>query len=181
MAMKRPLLPLIMLATGTILGVLSAARLLDGQAEATSADANAWQEWRGGGDDLRNTYFTGHFLSQGQVPPPKGTRLLVRSTDDEGQTLRGSCVISVEGKLPAARWWFVAATSGRQRVTLDAAQAVREADGSTVIAVASAPTPGNWLVPPGDGAYELQLVLLGVDDTAALAPGSLPRVRKLWC
>ena len=179
--MTRSFLPLVMLIVGALLGVLSAGRMLDGQAQPIPGEPNGWREWRGGEDSLRNTYSIGHYLSKGQIPPPKGVRYFVRNTDDEGQTLRGSCAISIEGKFPLSRWWFAAAVSGDERTTLDAGQAVRQADGTTVIAIASAPAQGNWLAPPNDATYELQFVLLGVDESAVPTPGGLPRVRKLGC
>ena len=118
---------------------------------------------------------------RGQVPPPRGSRYLMRLLDDEGQSLRGDCVVSIEGKMPAARWWFIAANDGTTRTTLDAGMAVREASGDYVIAVSSNPVPGNWLAPPGSGSYELNLVLLGVDSDDAQAGVPLPRVKRLGC
>jgi hypothetical protein len=181
MAMKRSMMPLAMLAAGLGLGLLSGNYMLQITNTATPVGSSGWNELRIDGDDLRSTYMTGHFLVQGQVPPPKGARFLTRSVDDDGQSLRGDCVVSVEGKIPAGRWWFVGAESGRLRNTIDASQAVRETSGDVSIAVSTSPTPGNWLVPPNGGSYELQLVLLGVDNTEPLAAGLLPRVRRLWC
>jgi hypothetical protein len=49
------------------------------------------------------------------------------------------------------------------------------------VSLSVSPVPGNWLVPPSSGAYELQLVLLGLTDDVAGATPLLPHVKRLWC
>jgi hypothetical protein len=177
--MMRAVLPLIMLALGLLLGTLSAQHMMETASGATPIPQTGWSEIRIAKDRWQSVYLVGHFLRRGQVPPPKGTRFFVRSLDDDGNSLRGDCLVTLEGKIPQSRWWFVSAASGGNRATLDAAQAIRETTGETNISLSVSPVPGNWLVPPGGGAYELQLVLLGLDD-ATEAP-ALPRVKRLWC
>ena len=179
--MNRAIIPLIMLAAGLGLGLLSAQYMMENASGATPVSNTGWIEIRAGNQDLQSTYLAGHFLRRGQFPPPKGTRFFARTEDDDGNRLRGDCVVTMEGAFPIARWWFVSASSGSSRTALDASDAIRETSGETAVSVSVSPVPGNWLVPPTSGDYELQLVLLGVsDDVAGVAP-TLPRVKRLWC
>lgn len=176
--MKRFVAPLVLLLTGLILGVLSAQYMMENASVAAPIANSKWKEIRVGGEDLKSSYLAGHFLRRGQVPPPKGTRFYVRNTDDEGNSLRGDCVVTLEGRMPASRWWFVSSASSSGRKTLDAAQAIREGSGEVTISISVSPVAGNWLVPADGGNYDLQLVLLGVDDDT---PPVLPSVKRLWC
>jgi hypothetical protein len=179
--MMRAVFPLLLLGLGLLLGTLSAQHMMETASGATPVAQSGWSEIRIEKSNWQSIYLVGHFLRRGQVPPPKGTRFFVRSFDDDGNSLRGDCLVSVEGKIPTSRWWFVSAAAGSGRTTFDAAQAVRETSGDTNIGLSVSPVPGNWLVPPGNGAYELQLVLLGVDNAVDASPPVLPRVKRLWC
>jgi hypothetical protein len=179
--MNRAIIPLIMLAIGLGLGVLSAQYMMENASIAAPVANTGWKEIRAGNQDLQSTYLAGHFLRRGQLPPPKGTRFFVRSEDDDGNSLRGDCLVTMEGAFPVSRWWFVSALSGSARTSLDASQAIRETSGETSVSLSVSPVPGNWLVPPSSGAYELQLVLLGVSDDVAGATPLLPHVKRLWC
>jgi hypothetical protein len=178
MGMNRIVAPLVLLVTAVALGLLSAQYMMENASVAVPIANSKWTEIRVGGEDLQSSYLAGHFLRRGQVPPPKGTRFYVRNADDDGNRLRGDCVVALEGRMPAARWWFVSAASSTGRKTLDAAQAIREASGDIAISLSVSPVAGNWLIPADDGNYDLQLVLLGVDDGA---PPVLPSVKRLWC
>lgn len=179
--MNRAIIPLVMLAVGLGFGPLSAQYMMENASIAAPIGASGWKEIRSGSEDLNAMYLAGHFLRRGQLPPPKGSRFFVRTEDDDGNSLRGECLVTVEGTFPAARWWFLSASSGGARTSLDVSQAIREASSETAVSVSVSPVPGNWLVPPGGGGYELQLVLLGsFDDVAGVLP-ALPRVKRLWC
>lgn len=179
--MKRFAIPLVMLATGLGFGLLSAQYMMENASGAVPVSNSGWKEIRSGGEEMSSTYLTGHFLTRGQLPPPKGTRFYVRSEDDDGNSLRGDCLVTVEGVFPDARWWFVSASSGDNRNAIDVSQVVREASGETSLSLSTSPVPGNWMVPPAPGGYELQLVLLGMGEDVAGIPPSLPRVKRLWC
>jgi hypothetical protein len=176
--MLRLFLNLSMLLAGLVFGVLSARYMMDRVTVSAQAGAGKWTEISLAGDTLSGTYLAGHFLRRGQVPPPNGVRYFVRDTDDEGNLLRGDCVVSLEGSVPASRWWFVSVDDGSTRKGLDAGQVVREGDGQINISVSISPVPGNWLVPPSTGRFELQLILQGVFGDPAL---KLPGVKRLWC
>jgi hypothetical protein len=178
MKMNRTVAPLVLLVSGVVLGLLSARYMMENASVAIPIANSKWTEIRVGGEDLQSSYLAGHFLRRGQVPPPKATRFYVRNVDDDGNSLRGDCVVTVEGQMPTARWWFVSAASSGGRKTLDAAQVIREASGDFAISLSVSPVAGNWLVPADGGNYDLQLVLLGVEDGAQPV---LPSVKRLWC
>jgi hypothetical protein len=170
--------PLSLLIAGTALGLLSAQYLMENANVAVPVANSAWKEIQLSSESLQSSYLAGHFLRRGQVPPLKGSRFFVRSVDDEGNSLRGDCVVTLEGRVPPARWWFVGASSASGRATLDAAQVIRESSGEVAVSVSLTPVAGNWIIPADGNSYELQLVLLGIDDTAIV---SLPTVKRLWC
>jgi hypothetical protein len=177
--MRRKLVPTIMLLAGSAFGFLSAEYLMETKNVAVPVADSKWQEVQQPGSDFQSTYLTGHFLGRGEIPPPKGARFFVRTVDDEGNVLRGDCLVAMEGRLPETRWWFVSAARGNTRKTLDAGQAVREANGETNVSFFESPVPGNWIIPPSS-TYELQLVLLGVEG-AADEKLDLPKLKRLRC
>ncbi len=176
--MKRFIVPSCLLVAGVALGLLSAQYLMENASVAAPVANSNWSEIQIGGETLQSSYQAGHFLRRGQVPPPKGTRFFVRSVDEEGNSLRGDCLVTLEGRIPPARWWFISTASNGGRATLDAAQAIRETSGDIAVSVSMSPVAGNWLVPKGSGAYQLQLVLMGAEDETVL---TLPTVKRLWC
>jgi hypothetical protein len=179
--MNRAIIPLILLCAGLVLGLLSAQYMMEHATLEAPIANSGWKEIRAGNQDLKSTYLAGHFLRRGQLPPPKGSRFFVRTADDDGNGLRGDCVVTVSGTFPVARWWFVSASSGKGRTSLDAAEAIRETSGETMLSLSMSPVPGNWLIPPSGGAYELQLVLFGLTEDAAGYVPPLPRVKRLGC
>lgn len=170
-----------MLVAGLSLGLLSARYLMENASVAAPAAGGRWLEVKPEGDDLNAIYLAGHFLRRGEVPPLKGSKFFVRQADDEGNSLRGDCVVTFEGKIPDARWWFVSADANGIRTALDAGEAVREATGDYTISISDNPVPGNWLVPPTTGSYSLSLVLLDAVTPPSTEQLALPAVKRLWC
>jgi hypothetical protein len=179
--MQRYLIPPLLLAAGLSFGLLSARYMMENASVASPIANSNWTEIKTDGGDLNASYLTGHFLRKGQVPPLKGTRFFTRSLDDEGNSLRGDCVVTVEGKLPEARWWFVSAETGNTRTALDAGEAVREPTGEYAISISTNPVPGNWLTPPTTSSYNLSLVLLDATAEPTTEALKLPSVKRLWC
>ncbi len=179
--MKKFFIPPLMLLAGLSIGLLSAQYLMENATVASPVANSKWSEIKVGGDDLNATYLAGHFLRRGQVPPLKGARFFVRDSDDDGNSLRGDCLVSLEGKVPDARWWFVSAEGSGIRTALDAGEVVRESTGDISVSISETPAPGNWFLPPKSGSYSLALVLL--DAAPEVTPNSLalPSVRRLWC
>lgn len=181
MPMQRFLISSLMLLAGLSFGLLSARYMMENVSMASPVAGGKWMEVKPDGDDFNAVYLSGHFLRRGQVPPLKGSRFFVRQLDDDGNTLRGDCVVTFEGKMPDARWWFVSADASDKRTALDAGEAVREASGNYTISISDNPVPGNWLIPPTTGTYALTLVLLDVVAETNGTTTSLPTVKRLWC
>ena len=75
----------------------------------------------------------------------------MRSTDDDGNQIRTTCLYEVSGPMPAARRWSMSVTGADGvAATLGAGEAVYEPDGSLRVYLSSQPVPGNRLtLPPG--------------------------------
>jgi hypothetical protein len=179
--MRKFLITTTMLVAGLSLGLLSARYLMENASTAAPLPGGQWTEIKTSADDLKSIYLTGHFLQRGEVPPLKGSRFFVRQLDDDGNILRGDCVVTLEGKMPEARSWLVSADGKNQRSALDASEAVREASGDYTISISTSPVPGNWLVPPTTGSYAMTLVLLDIAQTDPNEKLVLPTVKRLWC
>jgi hypothetical protein len=177
--LKRLTMPIVLLLIGAIAGLVSARQMMATESIAAGT-TSGWIEILSEDDSFNAFYTTAHFLQRGEVPPPRGARFFMRTVDDDGNELRGDCLVSVEGKMPNARWWMLNAASGAQRSSMDAGQVVRETNGDMIVAFAVTPTPGNWVVPPYNGAYELQLVIHGLNEGRGSVL-ALPRVKRLWC
>lgn len=179
--MRKLLITCLMLLAGLGFGLLSARYMMENMSMAVPVGSGNWTEIKPDSDDLNGLYLSGHFLRRGEVPPLKGSRFFVRQVDDEGNTLRGDCVVAIEGKTPDARWWFVSADAGGTRKALDAGEVVREASGNFTISISDNPVPGNWLVPPTTGAYSISLVWLDTATDGTAASMAMPAVKRLWC
>ena len=178
--MKKLGIILLVIATGLLLGWLS-ARIMLNQADANGSPAlGGWHASSVSGTGLLSIYESGHYLLSGKLPPPGHVRLFSRTVDDDGNQLRGDCVVVLEGTMPQARWWSVNAQGGGPAQGIAAGNAVEEAAGTVAITVSRNPMPGNWFAPATDGNYTL---LLALQDLTADEDGGykLPTVRRLWC
>lgn len=165
---------------GLSFGWLSVRQMMDLPARAsTDGKTGAWHEVAPAGDSFAAFYTMAHFLSRGQVPPPADVRLFVREKDDDGNALRGECLVTLHGRLPPARWWFVSSErDGEAPLRLDAGHAILDPDGAITVNLARAPAPGNWIALESDGAYTLELVL-HEPATGTMPP--LPSVKRGGC
>jgi hypothetical protein len=169
---------------GIVIGIGSAAMRLSGAGSIPVTGNNAWQELDpASGNDLL-PYSIGRYLASGQVPPSFSIRQFTRTRDEEGNALRGDCAYVLEGKVPAARWWTLAATDEDGRVVspksvVVAGQAFRDAEGTMRVSFAPWPVSGNW-VHVTSGTYAMMLSLHdGQDDDEKSL--TLPVVRKGRC
>ncbi len=110
---------------------------------------------------------------------------LWRDTATDGVTLRGDCMTTLEGTIPPARWWTIAAVdkdgvAEGARSVLSASAAVLEADGHIIVHLSAEPQPGNWIAPASGGTYSLALTLH--DPVLPLPAGEpLPRLTRVGC
>jgi hypothetical protein len=169
---------------GIAIGLGSAAVRLSDAGSIAVPGNNAWAELDpASGNDVL-PYSIGRYLGSGQVPPSVTIRQFKRTRDEEGNALRGDCAYVLEGKVPPARWWTLAATDEEGRVVGDqsvivAGQAFRDAEGMMRVSFAPWPVSGNW-VHVGSGTYSLMLSLHDGQDEDE-TPLTLPVVRKGRC
>jgi hypothetical protein len=145
-------------------GLATAVVALNSVGLSGNSDPANWQRWNLAEDSLSLPYALGHFLTAGQVPPTNASKQYVRRTDNTGKGLNASCTAVVAGVIPATRWWTLAATANNgtttsKRGVLNAGQAVVDANGQLHVRIGREPMPGNWLVPPSNGAFMLVLTL----------------------
>ncbi|MFD1705041.1 DUF1214 domain-containing protein [Methylopila henanensis] len=121
-------------------------------------------------------YLRARIARSGEAPLAYGDGLSFdATTDDAGRPLDAACDYRLEGDLPAARLWTLAAftpTGGRLanplgRFATSSAETVRMAGRPIVIELARDARPGDWLPLGGEGPFTLRLSLY---DTALGTP-----------
>jgi hypothetical protein len=166
---------------GLAIGLSSAIYGLDGFGLKPVAGSAGWQEWRLSANDRFEPYAVGHFLESGKVPTPSSARYYVRSSDDDGNSLRGDCVVSIEGPLIPARWWSITIDSSgnvSDSGVLSAGKVLLQADGHLIATVSREPMAGNWMEPATTGPYQ---IIYAVSEPTPLAALELPRVKRSGC
>jgi hypothetical protein len=166
---------------GLALGLASAVYSFDNLGLRSVANQNGWQEWRLAASDRFEPYAVGHFLSAGRVPTPSSAKFFVRSVDDDGNSLRGDCVFTVEGATVRSRWWSLSVESDGDSYTpstLSAGKAFLEEDGRLIATVSHDPSPGNWIRPRTTGRFQ---IIYTISDAAPGEVFDLPRVKKSGC
>jgi hypothetical protein len=146
---------------GLLLGIFSAVNALGSYGLVAVAAHPGWAEWQLNSGDTKLIYTLGHFLSGGQLPPPKLAQSFVRTTDDEGNSLRSDCIYVVKGEITPARWWTMSINQAgglSAHSVLTAGEALVDKDGVLKITVSQHPMPGNWLQPDG-GSVSLVYVI----------------------
>jgi hypothetical protein len=165
---------------GLGLGVYSGMQALESTGLEKVSGNGGWQEWRLGENDRSLPYALGHFLSAGQVPPPRDARYFVRSLDDDGNALTGDCVFKIEGPEIASRWWSLRAGENATSI-LTAGQALVSDMGQLNVMLSPHPMPGNWILPPSSTRYTLTYVINQPAPSKNGAGLILPSVKKAGC
>ncbi len=179
--MGRFAFPAIALLAGVLLGVVSAMNALGSVGLKPVAPTSKWSEWQLNGASTTLVYSLGHFLGDGQLPPPKSARYFVRSLDEDGNSLRVDCIYVVEGKVTPARWWTMSvapAATAAPRSELSAGEAVLSQDGNLKVTISARPAPGNWIVPAGSGSLALHFI---VNEPVLGQDVVLPTITKSGC
>jgi hypothetical protein len=179
--MKKLLAVFISIVAGLVIGLVSAQTMMQRAVDAQEGSVGNWHSVRIAAESSSGFYAASGFLRKGQLPPPRGARFYTRNLDDDGNALRGGCVVSIEGKMPDVRWWSVKTQSATGFASLDAGEALREADGTLVISISRAPSPGNWLKALDDNTYDLNLVIFDPAQASKEPAPPLPAVKRLWC
>ncbi len=166
--------------SGLLLGILSAVSALGSYGLRPVANNPAWAEWQLAGNDTKLVYTLNHFLSGGQLPPPKLAQSFVRTTDESGSRLRSDCVYLVEGKITPARWWTMSVSQAgglSAHSVLTAGEAIVDQDDGLKVTISTRPMPGNWLEPDGSN---ISLVYV-VNEAQNGQTVELPSVTKKGC
>lgn len=165
---------------GLLMGILSAVNAMGSYGLTPDVENPAWAEWQVNGSDTRLVYSLGHFLSGGQLPPPKLARSFVRTTDDSGSRLSSDCVYLIEGKITPARWWTMSVNQAgglAGHTVLTAGEAVVEKDDVLKVTISAHPAPGNWIEPEG-GSITLTYTINEAPNGQTV---QLPSITKKGC
>jgi hypothetical protein len=179
--MGRFTFPAIALLAGVLLGVISAMSALGSVGLKPVAPTSKWSEWQLNGASTTLVYSLGHFLGDGQLPPPKSARYFVRSLDEDGNSLRVDCVYVVEGKVTPARWWTMSVAptaTAAPRSELSAGEAVLAQDSNLKVTISARPAPGNWIVPTNSSSLALHFI---VNEPVLGQDVVLPTITKSGC
>jgi hypothetical protein len=169
------------LLVGVILGIVTALHGLGTYGLKPVANAPRWFQWQVSGNDQTMIYALGHFLGDGQLPPPKSAASYLRSVDDEGNGLRADCTYVIEGKVTPSRWWSMSVAEAGEAAPqseLTAGEAVVSQQGDIRVAVSARPMPGNWIVPASSSGFTLHYVVYEAVPNAEMM---LPAIKKTGC
>lgn len=139
---------------GLAAGCLSAFVMIQ---SAGVEPVEAGTPWLSRAEALRDTagfYTRAHYLLDARLPPGPGQLTeATAETDSDGRPLTGNCTYRLSATGPLPRWWSISVIGGESasaplQSTAASESAIREPDGSVVIAVAPSPHTGNWLKSP---------------------------------
>jgi hypothetical protein len=142
---------------GCVAGVASAYAVMG----SLDAGEGPWRD-RQAGVVSGNPYALARQLLTGRLPAPAPAAEFEYARDEDGAALDPDCTYLIEGKVPAALWWSLAAGSGgggRRPSSIASGEAVAEQDGTVRIRVSPEPQPGNWIAPPSAGPFVIRLAL----------------------
>ena len=166
---------------GILLGIITAINAFGSVGLKAVSGSPHWSEWRLEQSDSMLIYALGHFLSAGQLPPPKSARFFERNVDDEGNGLRADCAYVLQVKLTPSRWWTLSVANAgvlSPHTEITAGEAFIGSDGILKVTISARPSPGNWIVPSVDGSMNLHFI---VNEPTASEVLMLPTVTKNGC
>ncbi|MET0313525.1 MAG: DUF1214 domain-containing protein [Hansschlegelia sp.] len=130
---------------------------------------------------------------RGEAPLSIGDGLaFMATTDDQGRPLDAACDYTLEGALPPARLWTIAAfdPQGRrlsrpgEEPALTSANVARTVGAPLTITFSREPAPGNWTQLHGAGAFRLRLTFYDTALGSALQreiPQTLLSIKRGLC
>jgi hypothetical protein len=170
---------------------LSYYSLTDGRFFGVYRDG-PWSAWPDAGTNAPDPYTSAYLSRSGtlQLGRSEGIRF-VAETDSDGRPLRPDCRYRIDGQMPLAAFWTLAATapdgtliaSGSGAKAINSARIAREADGSAVIHVGRSLSPGNWYEISPEGRFWLVLTLYDTTLFSGLGPAfsGLPSIAAEGC
>lgn len=190
--MRRPLVTMLTLFFGVVLGLLTAKAALDGELGFSRLTYGPWVGNPRLGGVNADPYTKARLIRSGELPlgGGEGITFIAEQTSD-GQSLSTACTYAIEGEMAAARYWTLTATTREgapfqnpsRRYGFTSSEILREPGGSVRIALSALPQAGNWL--PLSGAAPLRLTLRLYDtplaNEAAGVEPAWPAIRRLSC
>jgi hypothetical protein len=158
-----------------------------------AARSGSWTAWpRSGAMDV-DPYARAIVARKADVPLGNGEGIVfVAHADADDRPLDGRCDYSLEGAMPAARLWTLAAYTPKGRIAdvndghreLTSANVLRSSDGEARIVAAPFARAGNWLAVPHARPFALALTLYdaAASPTQTSLEGlPLPTIRRGAC
>ena len=191
--LKNALLALLTLAIAVGGGAASVWYALESQQGVGAVGVGGWIAHPDIGTPDADPYTKARIAREGILALGRAEGVpFVAQRDSSGQPLRAECAYTVEGSIPAARFWRLCATDALQHnlrsdgdryAALQSYELVRAPDDSVSIAVGSRPRPGNWLFVRASGPMVLVLTLY---DTPISTGGdfgglAMPQVLRVGC
>ena len=154
--MRRFIWATVYVAFGVAAGCFSAFALIQSAGVKPVAGDEPWQTRTAALAGPNAFYVRSHYLLEGRLPPaPSQLGEATAENDADGRPLSGGCSYLITSTGPLPRWWSIGVASAAFQSTADSDTAVREADGSVRITVATPPQPGNWLKAPDRRRFTL--------------------------
>ncbi len=185
-------LVVIVIAAGVGLG--SAWLVIDRQIAFEAVQSGSWTAWPYASEAGSDPYVRAGMVTSGFVPLniAEGLAFTAR-LDSAGRPIRADCTYVVSGRMPAARWWTLAAyrdedftlmDNPAQRYGFDSTEALRRQDGTLEVIVSPLVQAGNWL--PSDGAagelrYMLRLYDTPLSIGGTVGDAELPTIERRGC
>jgi len=173
--------------TGALAGAGSAMTLTEYLGMEPALAGSPWQSRDTSILSPAHPYVIAHYLNEGRLPPAAGLwREYAATKSDDGAVLSIACVYTLTAKLPAHRWWSVAAASGGRGerpgngvITSDTA--VAEPNGMVTLTVSREAVAGNWLKPPPTGTFSLLYTIAGPQSEQAPSPAAMFTIKRRDC
>ncbi|WP_127145628.1 DUF1214 domain-containing protein [Pelagibacterium montanilacus] len=157
-----------------------------------SVSVGPWAAWPQIGQSYPDPYSRAYLAREGflQLGESEGIQF-VANEDSSGDPLDRACHYALEGSVPTADFWTLAATTPQgaivsaapETMALHSDRLALDRDGSVNVHVSPSLAPGNWLEIDGDGAFQLILTLY---DAAVFSGGTtaisgLPSITRVDC
>jgi len=180
------------LLIGGLIGLVSAWAAIGDQYGLFRKQSGPWITWPNAGSPEADPYTIAHFARAGILPAKKLEVLyFYAKTDSAGQPILARCTYTISGDVLLTSAWSLTLYDGDGQLIRNPARrygfnnrnVIRGPDGSYVIWLAPAASPGNWLPGGRRGARQLVLRLYNPDRGYVGAPEAvpLPQIKKTGC
>jgi len=178
---------------GLAAGLVSAFWMVEGDYPFGRRQAQAWTAWPELGSREIDPYARAILARNGDIPLAIGEGLAFHTeTDDFGRRLDSACLYTIGGMTPPARYWTIALYDRQGRLDpsptarshTTSARILRDEAGRMQIAISRDPQPGNWLIAPASGPFQIVFRLYDTPVSGTLSwvtEGSLPTIERGEC